>query len=141
MSYVYVIGSLRNPEVPLVGQALRQAGIDAFDDWFAGGEQADDSWQAYEEARGSSYVEALQSPAAQNVFQFDRRNLEAAAAAVLVGPAGKSAHLELGWMLGRGKPGFVYLAEEPARWDVMLAFATGVYTDLDALIHRLEYLR
>jgi nucleoside 2-deoxyribosyltransferase len=41
-------------------------------------------------------------------------------------PAGKSAHLELGYMIGRGKPCFVLFDEEPERWDVMYQFATAV---------------
>jgi hypothetical protein len=133
----YLIGSLRNPQIPHVANEMRAAGIDVFADWFAGGETADDSWQAYERLRGRSYIEALQGAAAQNVFQFDYRNLSAADAAVLVAPAGKSAHLELGWMLGQGKRGYVLLDAEPERWDVMLAFCTGVFMDLDALIKEL----
>ena len=37
-------------------------------------------------------------------------------------PAGKSGHLELGYMIGQGKPCFVFFEEEPERWDVMHQF-------------------
>jgi hypothetical protein len=63
--------------------------------------------------------------------------LASADAAVLLAPAGRSAHLELGWMLGQGKRGYVLLDGEPERYDVMLRFATGVYLDIDALIKEL----
>jgi nucleoside 2-deoxyribosyltransferase len=40
-------------------------------------------------------------------------------------PAGKSGHLELGYMIGCGKPCIIYFNEEPDddRWDVMVQFA------------------
>jgi hypothetical protein len=134
VSDVYLIGSLRNPRVPLVAEHMRERGLDVFDDWHAAGETADDEWQAYEQHRGRSYVAALDGAHARCVFDFDRFHLSQARAAVLVAPAGKSAHLELGWMLGQGKPGYVYMDGEPERFDVMYRFCTGVFTDLDALV-------
>jgi hypothetical protein len=134
---IYLIGSLRNPYVPNVACRMRDAGLDVFDDWWSAGPEADDAWQAHEQLRGRSYVEALYGAHATNVFRFDREHLLMADAAVLLAPAGKSAHLELGWMLGQGKPGYVLLDGEPDRFDVMLRFATGVFMDLDALIKEL----
>lgn len=126
---VYLIGSLRNPAVPELGRYLRDAGFDVFDDWYAAGEKADDAWQAYEQARGRDYATALQGYAANHVWSYDKQHLDRCDAAVLLTPAGKSGHLELGYMIGSGKPGFVLLGDNPARWDVMLRFASGVYTD------------
>lgn len=93
---LYIIGSLRNPEIPRVAQTLRDMGHTVFDSWFAAGPEADDHWQAYSKARGQTYEEALQDYAAQNVFHFDKRHLDRADAAILVLPAGRSGHLELG---------------------------------------------
>jgi len=53
---------------------------------------------------------------------------------VLVLPAGKSGHLELGYMIGQGKPGYILLDGEPERFDVMYNFATGVFTNLSDLL-------
>lgn len=131
---VYIIGSLRNPQVPTITRKLRYEGIPVFSDWFGAGERADDSWQAYEQSQGFSYIEALKRPAAQNVFNFDKRHLEAASAAVLLAPAGKSGHLELGWILGQGKPGYILLDKEPERWDVMLNFSTAVFLKFEDLL-------
>lgn len=124
---VYLIGSLRNPRAPEVANALRTAGFEVFDDWFAAGPEADDYWQRYEQGRGANFLEALEGHAAQNVFQFDKRHIEACDAAVLLAPAGKSGHLELGIVIGQGKPGFILLEEEPERWDVMYNFASCCY--------------
>lgn len=137
MGYFYLIGSLRNPEVPKIAAKLRTAGFDIFDDWYAAGEIADDSWRDYEIARGRTYQQALDGHAAKHVFEFDLKHLTAAHGAILALPAGKSSHLELGWMLGKGKRGFVLL-DTPERWDVMYQFATGVYATVEELIVGME---
>jgi hypothetical protein len=130
---IYVIGSLRNPEVPVVAQALRDDGHTVFDDWYAAGPEADDCWQAYEKARGSSYEEALRGYSAQHVFNFDRTHLDRADCALLVLPAGRSGHLELGYIIGQGKKGYILLPEDNDRWDVMYAFAEAVVADVEDL--------
>lgn len=136
---VYVIGSLRNPEVPNVAAKLRAAGFDAFDDWYAAGPEADDYWQKYERARHHSYAEALAGYAAQHVFNFDKHHLDRCDAAVLVLPAGKSGHLELGYCAGKGKRTYILLEEkEPERFDVMYQFATKVVRNLEELEHELK---
>lgn len=130
---VYIIGSLRNPEVKKVAEFLRAKGYEVFDDWYAAGPEADDHWKAYEESRGRSYAEALQGRAATQVFQYDKSNLDRCDYAVLVLPAGKSGHLELGYFVGRGKLAFILLPEGNDRWDVMYRFATAVVPNVEAL--------
>lgn len=134
MANIYLIGSLRNPEVPKISKALRDDGHEVFDDWFAAGPIADDSWQAYETERGHTYPEALEGYAANHVFQFDRTHLDRCSAGILVLPAGKSGHIELGYLIGQGKPGYILFDKEPERWDVMYRFATGVYFNLGDLL-------
>lgn len=130
---IYLIGSLRNPQVPAIANRLRVEGFEVFDDWYAAGPEADDKWRDYEKGKGHSFVEALEGEAAKNVFMFDKRHLERAQQVVLALPAGKSGHLELGWALGRGVPGYVLL-DNPERWDVMYQFATKVVTSIDELV-------
>lgn len=134
---IYLIGSLRNPEIPTIANTIRAAGHEVFDDWFAAGPEADDYWRNYEISRGRSYVEALSGLAAGHVFTFDNEHLERASAVVLVLPAGKSGHMELGISIGRGKPGYILL-DSPDRWDVMYKFADGVFTELDDLIDHIR---
>ena len=134
---IYLIGSLRNPKVPEIAKRLRQEGIEVFAEWFAAGPEADDYWKAYEQSQGYSYIEALSRPAAKNVFAFDRTNLDRSSTVVLVLPAGRSGHLELGYGIGSGKPGYILL-DDPDRWDVMYQFATGIYADLDILVKELK---
>lgn len=129
---IYLIGSLRNPKVMEVANDLRSRGYNVLDDWMAAGPEADDYWQKYEQQRGRSYSEALQGLAANHVFHFDKGHLDSSDAGVLVLPAGKSGHLELGYLVGQGKPGFILLAGEPERYDVMYKFAK-VITSVDEI--------
>lgn len=138
-AHVYLIGSLENAEIPNIAKELRAANYSVFDDWFAAGPDADKKWREYEEKRGRKYKAALEGAAACNVFQFDHRHLSAADIAVLALPAGKSGHLELGWALGQGKPGFILLDRSaPPKWDVMYKFATGVAEDMDDLLTQMR---
>lgn len=135
---VYLIGSMRNPQVPIIANAIRDAGFECFDDWYAPGPEADERWREYELHRGRSYADALNGAHAQNVFDFDLKHLQQADMVVLALPAGKSGHLELGWMLGQGKPGFILLEPEMARYDVMHRFATAVFASVDEMIAGLQ---
>lgn len=134
---IYLIGSLRNPKVPEIANALRGSGFEVFDDWYAAGPEADDKWRDYEIGRGHSYVEALAGYAAKHVFSFDLEHLNRSKAVVLVLPAGKSGHLELGYGIGRGKAGYILL-DTPDRWDVMYKFATRVTDDLGEIIDEIR---
>jgi hypothetical protein len=135
---IYLIGSMRNPEVPILANKLRLKGFDIFDDWYSPGKNADDEWQAYEKQRGRTYKQALQGEHAKDVFDFDHRNLDLSDAAVLLLPAGKSAHLELGYIRGCRKPGFIYIPYEPDRFDVMYKFASDVVVNYEQLLEALH---
>lgn len=135
---LYLIGSMRNPKVPKLGIELRKHGYDVFDDWHCSGPEADDFWQAYEKERGRSYKEALAGEHARNVFEFDQHHIDASDALVLVMPAGKSAHMELGYARGKGKKTYVLFEEEPERFDIMYRFATAVCFSVEELLEELK---
>ncbi len=137
---VYLIASLRNPDVPHLGNKIRALGLEVWDDWYGAGKIADQAWQEYEQIRGRPYKEALYGNAAQNIFQFDKRHLDASDLAVLLLPAGKSGHLEFGYMIGQGKRGYILFPEEPERWDVMNQFATNVFFNEADLLEELACL-
>lgn len=135
---IYLIGSLRNPVVPQLANDLRKEGYEVFDDWYAAGPEADDYWQKYEKERGRDYVKALNGYAANHVFNYDREHLDDCRIGVLILPAGKSGHLELGYLIGQRKPCFILLDKEPERFDVMYRFAAGVFTTPQELIVALD---
>jgi nucleoside 2-deoxyribosyltransferase len=135
---VYVIGSLRNKKIPVFANALRKAGFDAFDSWFSPGPNADDFWRDYTKQRGLNYKEALQDWSAKHVFEFDKYHLDRCDMAVLIMPGGKSAHLELGYVIGKGKPGFILFDKVPKRYDVMTLFSTDIFFQQVDLINAMR---
>lgn len=144
MNKLYIAGSLRNPNIPKVAQSIREAcpRLDVFDDWFAVGPEADDHWRAYEMAKGHCYLQALGGHTAQHVFQFDKKHLDEADGLLLVLPAGKSAHLELGYMVGRKKwTGILLESSDPERWDIMYQFADYIFASVEEVIAQLEVSR
>lgn len=136
---IYLIGSLRNPEVPVLANKIRtELNLEVFDDWHGNGPEADDYWQKYEKARGRSYRDALASPIPQNIFQIDKTHIDKSSTVVLVLPAGKSGHMEFGYAIGQGKRGYILLPGEPERYDVMYNFATKVFINQDELFMELK---
>jgi len=136
---IYIIGSLRNPNVPVVANKLRalNKNWEVFDSWVSPGPRADEHLRIYAKNKGLSYKETLQDYAATHIFQFDKKHLMRATDIVLVMPAGKSGHLELGFGLGKGKRGYVLFDKEPLRVDIMYQFSTNLYFDFNELAEEL----
>jgi len=62
---------------------------------------------------------------ADHLFQLNVSAMRASALCVLIEPAGISAHLELGWFVGRCRPTIVYSPDEPLD-ELMIKMCTGV---------------
>lgn len=135
---LYLIGSLRNPNIVRLGNTLRGLGFDVMDNWHGGGPEADDEWRRYEQERGRPYIEALYDHYATHIWEYDKIHLDSSDLGVLVLPAGRSAHIELGYLIGQGKPGFILMDAEPDRFDVMYRFATKVFLDQASLLETLR---
>lgn len=84
------------------------------------------------------YSEVLSSYSARHIFEFDKEHLDRCDCAVLVLPAGKSGHLELGYVIGRGKPGYILMDGEPERVDIMHSFATKVFMNQEEMIEHFK---
>lgn len=129
---IYLIGSLRNPEIPEIGKQLALAsGLEVFTSWHSAGPDADDHLRDYERFMGKSYSKAIRCWAATNIFRFDKFHLDRCGAGLLIMPAGKSGHLELGYLIGQGKPGYILFQEEPERFEVMHNFATEIFLSIE----------
>ena len=133
MKKLYLIGSLRNEEIPSIANRLRKLGFDVFDDWYSPGPHADEEWKNYEMRRGRTYLQSLKGFHAQHVFDFDKRHLDSSDFCVLILPAGKSGHLELGYMKGLGRKCYILLEKDADRWDIMYKFVDGVYDNIEDL--------
>lgn len=140
MISVYLIGSLKNPEVPKVAQAIRALGFEVFDDWYAVGPEADDYWRDYEKAKGHNFAQALAGYSARHIFEFDKHHIDRCSIGILLMPSGKSAHLELGYMAGQDKTTIYCYDQEPERYDIMVQFANHVCCGVPALLDLMKQL-
>jgi nucleoside 2-deoxyribosyltransferase len=137
MKSIYLIGALKNRAIMNLANELRSLGFDVFDDWLTPGPEADSFLLEYEKNRNHGYRDALRSKAAQHIFAFDKKYIDLSDIGVLVMPAGRSGHLELGYVIGQGKPGYILFESEPERFDLMYSFATEVFFNKEELFKEL----
>ena len=135
---LYICGSLRNPKIVKFASKISSLGIEAFADWYQPGPNADDYWRKYSRARGWTYRQALDSYGADQIFDFDKFHLERCDGTVMLAPAGKSAHTELGYTVGMRKPAYIVFEKEPKRWEVMVKFATQIFFSQEEFIQFLK---
>ena len=137
---IYVIGSLKNREfvIALAHSLEQNTGWEFFADWTAPGPDADDFLRDMAKARGWDHIKTLNSYAAKHVCAFDKSHLDRADAALVLLPCGKSCHMELGYMIGQGKPTYVYMPHAPERVDVMYNLAGFVHSELDRIIQQMQ---
>lgn len=138
---IYVASSWRNPYQQGIVEMLRMHGHQVYDfrnpPHGKGGfhwSEIDPGWQDWSP---EGYREALlTSPVAAQGYLSDLRAMQWADTCVLVQPCGRSAHLELGWMAGRGKRTLILLADgEP---ELMALLADEIVTSPDELLKALK---
>ena len=102
MAKVYLASSWSNEEQPHYVRLLREHGHQVYDFRRAGL-----TWSKvgsdYERWSARQYKAHLRTSLAAHIFQNNLRGMKWAHVGVLLLPCGRSAHLELGWMAGRGK--------------------------------------
>lgn len=138
---IYVASSWRNIRQPDIVCALRSHGYEVYDfrhpaegnngfQW----SEIDPEWGNWDAAQ---LIDGLSSSVADTAFGFDFEAMKDCDAAVLVLPCGKSAHLELGWFVGVGKPTWILLEDRPEP-ELMYKMATSIVPDLDHLLSALR---
>lgn len=130
MSKIYVASSWRNNSQPEFIQFLRANNHEVYDfrdppDGIPNGfrwSELDPDWEGWSAER---YREMLQLPLAYRGFESDFNGMIWADTGILLLPCGRSAHLELGWMAGRGKRTIILTkdGEEP---ELMALLATKI---------------
>lgn len=138
---IYLASSWRNEQQPPAVAELRAAGHEVYDFRNPPGgipngfrwSELDPDWQFWS---ARQYIENLKKPLAQQGFHSDFDGMKWADIGVLLLPCGRSAHLELGWMAGAGKPTIIVTndGEEP---ELMALLATKVVVGMDGLIQYL----
>ena len=140
---IYVASSWRNMYQPSIVALLREHGHEVYDfrdpasqfRW----EEIDPDYQDWTPRQ---YIKALDHPLAQFGYNRDYNALCWAEAVVLVQPCGASAHLELGWGIGKGKHGIALLhsSTEAELMYKLMPTNTNLVTDGDELLTVLEFL-
>lgn len=137
MAKIYVASSWRNEFQPGVVSDLRMYGHDVYDfrnpkpgDTGFAWSAIDPNWQNW---TTQEYLEALRHPAARAGYKNDFDAMVWADTFVLILPSGRSAHLELGWAVGKGKRSAIYnpVAVEP---ELMAKMVDLITDDLTGLI-------
>lgn len=138
MSKIYVASSWRNDLQPHIVEALRDSGHEVYD--FRHPEPGNDGfrWSALDEHWLSwtprAFIDALNDPIAIDGFTLDRSALDWCDTCVLVLPCGRSAHLEAGYAVGRGKRTIGLLSEVQFEPELMYRFFDRLVTNISDLI-------
>jgi hypothetical protein len=139
---IYVAASWRTPRQPQVVNALRAQGHDVYDfrqpapgnngfHW----SQVAPHWDREARLPAAEYIMTLSShPRCSEGFLFDLNALEDADGLVLVMPAGRSAHLELGYAVGAGKKTAILLEDPIDGPDLMHLCADKLTKSVDEVL-------
>lgn len=139
---IYVASSWKNEKkCLLLARVLRNWGheVDCFCDASSG--RYVFSYAELGDVSKLDAVSALEEPKVVRAFQEDRRWIDWADAVVLLLPCGKSAHLEAGYAVGRGKKLVIFGEFPKGELDVMYGFANYLARNVDELeesLNRLE---
>lgn len=142
MAKIYLASSWRNPMQPYLLKILRAEGHEVYDfrnptpgkkgfSW----NDISSNWLSW---TASEYIENLRhSNIVKEAFALDYNAMWLSQIGVLLLPCGRSAHLELGWMAGRGKYTFILTkdGEEP---ELMAKMCTAVCCDIDELLDKIR---
>ena len=123
MSRIYVASSWRNPYQAQTVKALRALGHEVYDfksdapGYFGGPQptafswsEMSADWQAWGPAEYRN--ELLTHPRAASGYLGDLRGMEWADTCLMLLPCGRSAHIEAGYMKGRGKRLIIMYADQ-----------------------------
>ena len=133
---IYVASSWRNTRQPAVVAALRAVGHVVYDfrhpardDHGFHWSEIDPRWQKWTSAQ---FRDAINRPVAVDEFTKDMEALDTADAVVLVIPCGRSAHLELGYAIGRDARSAILLEDgEP---ELMYRMADALCLTIDDVV-------
>ncbi len=152
MRKIYLASSWRNKNQPAVLSALRRAGHQVYDFTNHTPHPGDDTpntcafgWRQVldtpvEKWSKGQYLEVLQHPISERGFNSDFDAMKWANCCVLSLPCNRSAHLELGWFIGRGVPAFVLMDETALEFEpeLMYKMCNGIFINTESLAAHLN---
>jgi len=134
---IYVASSWRNERYSAVVKRLREEGFEAYDfketdDFGWGGFSWGDIDPKWKNWTSVELIKGLQHPLAEQGFKRDKEALDECDICILVMPCGRSAHLELGYAVGKNKKTIVLLDNgEP---ELMYKFVDLVADSIEGVI-------
>lgn len=142
---LYIASSWRNQRYPSVVADLKEH-FDCYD--FRNPKEGDNgfSWRQITDTPPNEWTPefyrdvVLKSERAREGFISDMEALSGADACVMVLPCGRSAHLELGWAAGAGKPTIVLLDTTIDEPELMYLMNTSICTSVEETIATLKLL-
>lgn len=143
--YVYVASSWRCEAQEEVVRKLREAGIDCYDFKNPNDQNTGFHWSEVMPSFDSKkqlcdqddYLLALTEPRSIEGFGSDMDAMRRADTCVLVLPCGRSAHLELGWFVGKGKQTVVLLDGPVITPELMYLMVDHIATSVDEVLLKL----
>ena len=128
-SKIYVASSWRSVVQPEVVRLLRAEGFEVYDFKDPANDKGAFHWSdvmgpGYGDVTPEEFIEYLRHPRCEEGFHQDFDHMLWADACVLVLPAGRSANLEAGWFVGRGKP--LVVLKDHGTPDLMYKMATRI---------------
>ena len=119
-------------------QQLREKGHTIYNfrdtnSWFRW-EEIDPEWESW---GNKEFASALSHPLAKRAFESDFIGMNWADACVLIMPCGRSAHIEAGYMKGKGKLLYILLDGEKPRAELTYSIANGIFENVPGLLKAL----
>ena len=140
---IYLASSWRNLKYPVILQALRNQGHDVYD--FKNPVEGEHGflWKEldpdYTQWDAKAYIKILDNPAPKLAYGYNVNALENAQATVLILPCGKSAHLQLGYAVGKKQFTAILLEEGRVEPELMYKMVDCITPSLDILVKELKY--
>jgi len=137
---IYIASSWKNAEdVLVIAKYLRENGhdVDCFADESTG--RFVFHYSEIDSFENLDAINFMYDERSQKAFQEDKKWIDWAECVLLILPAGKSAHLEAGYGVGKGKYLIIYQQNFPrGEFDVMYGFADLITDDFRAIMRFLN---
>lgn len=138
---IYLASSWRNKFQPSIVSRLRRDGFDVYDfrnppksSRFQSWGLVSKNWQSWTK---QDYLQALKHPIAVEAYYSDFNAMKQADVCVLLLPSGRSAHVEAGYMKGKGKPVYVLDLDENPATELMYKIFDGIFLSYGDLKRKL----
>lgn len=136
----YLASSVKNPAIERVMEEVGNLGVDYLDWYHDEDPTAWERWfkniEGWEWWSTAEHVQFMAHEQMRHIADCDYAEMDRCDVGVLVLPSGNSSHMEIGYMIGQGKPCAIYFAEggKPISPEPMRLGAEFYTDDLSELL-------